>query len=273
VLTDEIAQAARRARKRIAVGLSPDKPVPVDIGIAASTCDVVVVGCRVDGYECILPVGPVEHELVDLLLDGRVDGVVRGQTDHTAFVEHLHERRDLGWSDHYLVSLLGDPETEFWLAPVSNTECWIKRHKADLVRSMLRLCQGLQIEPRIALISGCREGDLGPQWYFDGMYYDCEEIIATFEDELQAGGWIRHFGIETERALAEDSNVIVMPNGMVGNQCYRLLVYTGHAKCLVNLLLGCGLNIVMNSRNEQRLAPYFAWAAAVANGFVPTDAL
>jgi predicted methyltransferase MtxX (methanogen marker protein 4) len=118
-----------------------------------------------------------------------------------------------------------------------------------------------------------RRSDLGPQWFFDGMYYDSEEIVAFLRPKVDGKGKIEHFNIETEHALNSGANLLLMPNGTVGNQCYRLLVYTGFVECLVNLYLGAGLNIVTNSRSEDRVANYLIWATAVANGMISADKL
>lgn len=237
-----INDLASRKRRRIAVGLDPRKPVPEDIGKAQEACEVVCVGRRVEGCESVDSATP-EKEVLDLLLDGKVDGVVRGQLDHTCFVKHLLDLQKLAWKDLHLVSLLRHGSNLFWLTPVSNTECWIKREKVFLVNKMLSLQRSMGVYARVALISSVRKEDLGPQWYFDGMYYDSEDIVREIAPTLETCEWIRHYSIETERALADGANVMVMPNGMVGNQCYRLLVYTDLMQCHVNLLLGAKLKL------------------------------
>jgi predicted methyltransferase MtxX (methanogen marker protein 4) len=105
------------------------------------------------------------------------------------------------------------------------------------------------------------------------MYYDCEEIVQELSPELEKDEWIRHYSIETEFAIAQGANILVMPNGMTGNQAYRLLVYMGFMESVVNLFLGAKMNIVTCSRNESTLTNYFKWAVAVANGFVPLSVL
>lgn len=267
MLRDTIKARVLHGRRRIAVGLLAEKPPPVDMAQAAAFCDIVVVGRYLSGFECVATDAPIDT-LFKLLGDGTVDGIVRGQLDHTQFAMHVLELRNLQWSDIHTVSSLTTSDREFWMCPVSTAECWTKHDKLAIVRQMLRLYEGLALEPRVALISGIRKSDLGPQWYFDGLYYDCEEIAAALEGALTGRGWIRHFGIETEQAISDGANILVLPNGMVGNQSYRFLVYSGFVECRANLILGCGLNVVTNSRSEPRLASYFEWATAVANGLV-----
>ena len=81
---------------------------------------------------------------------------------------------------------------------------------------MLGLYRALSIDTRIALISRVRETDVGPQWYFDGMYYDGEEITTIYNDQIPGDGWVKHFDMETEHALENGANLVMMPNGMVG---------------------------------------------------------
>jgi predicted methyltransferase MtxX (methanogen marker protein 4) len=271
-ITDKVKQFSSQRRSRIAIGLDPLKTLPEDLANAASLCDLVVVGRRIQGYECIVTTTP-EKDLLEQLLHGLVHGIVRGQLDDTRFLEQVLHARALKWTDIHHVSLLRDHETEFWLAPVSNTECWIKQDKMRLLTKMLSLYRALSIDARIALISGVRESDVGPQWYFDGMYYDSEEIAAHYRDRISSNGWVKHFNMETEHALGNGANLLMMPNGMVGNQCYRLLVYRKFVECVVNLYLGAGLNIVTNSRNEKLVSNYVIWANAIANGLMPIHVL
>jgi predicted methyltransferase MtxX (methanogen marker protein 4) len=133
-VSNKLDEYASKQRRRIAVGLDPEKRTPEDLQqIQKDLCDVVCVGKKVEGFEYIDSCTP-ESTILDLLLADNVDGVVRGQLDHTRFVNYLLECQQLAWSDLHLVSLLRHESNLFWLAPVSNTECWIKHDKTLLIK-------------------------------------------------------------------------------------------------------------------------------------------
>ena len=123
MLSERIRAFASKERRHIAIGLDPNSTInPSDLEEASSICEVITIGRQIEGFEFI-PTETPEEELVRQLLSGQVDGVIRGQLDHTQFVQPLLDKTGLQWNDLHLVSLLKLPLAEIWLAPVSYKYC------------------------------------------------------------------------------------------------------------------------------------------------------
>ena len=67
------------------------------------------------------------------------------------------------------------------------------------------------------------------QGILNQTYEDAEFIVDYF---AKKGIDARNYAIEIETALKDGCNIIVPPNGMVGNQIFRTLVLVGGGKML-----------------------------------------
>ncbi|MEK7589863.1 MAG: methyltransferase, partial [Patescibacteria group bacterium] len=75
----------------------------------------------------------------------------------------------------------------------------------------------------------------------------------------------KNYAIEIETALKDGCNIIVPPNGMVGNQIFRTLILVGGGKLLTGSRANLPHPYEDNSRSETDFENHIRWLAAWIN--------
>jgi len=170
-----------------------------------------------------------ESDLIDALMQGQIDGAVRGTLPANSTLRRL---RDAAGVDHLeRIALLETIDgRKFLLAPVGIDEGSTVRSRINLVQSATRLAEQIGMNRRVAILSGGRLGDLGRNPDVDRSLAEAE-LIARL-----TGG--DHCEILIEDAVGE-YGIIIAPDGISGNLIFRTLVLlgsgTGHGAPVVNI--------------------------------------
>ena len=129
----------------------------------------------------------------------------------------------------------------------------------------------LGVKPKIGIITGVRHGTYdrrketreGVIGYLNKNYEDAQEIVDYFK---QKGIQIKNYAIELNSAVEDGCNIIVPPNGMVGNQIFRALCLIGGGKILTCSRANIPHPYEDNSRCEKDFEPHIKWLVAWING-------
>ena len=90
----------------------------------------------------------------------------------------------------------------------------------------MRIFELLNIDPKISILSGGRQGDLGRDSYIDESIRMGEETVVIMKQRFPNLD-INHDEILIENAVQNKSNLIIAPDGISGNLIYRTLVHLG----------------------------------------------
>ncbi|ACV23856.1 methanogenesis marker protein Mmp4/MtxX [Methanocaldococcus fervens] len=160
--------------------------------------------------------------LIDKLIDGEIGGAVRGSLPSSKVIPYLRE--NVG--KFYRASILKNPFTKgiFLLSPVGIDD--ISEDKNERINDKIKIIEfasnflkNHNLEPRVAVLSGGRLGDLGRNKEVDETIYEAEEIVKHFRGKID----IIHEGILIEEYLKEGYNIIVAIDGVTGNIIFRCL--------------------------------------------------
>ena len=160
--------------------------------------------------------------LIDKLLCGEIKGAVRGSLPSSKVIPYLREK--IG--NFYRASILKNPFTKdiFLLSPVGIDD--ISEDKNERIKDKIKIIEfaskflkNHNIEPKVAILSGGRLGDLGRNKEVDETIYEAEKVVEYFKGKVD----IRHNGILIEEYLKEGCNVIIAIDGITGNLIFRCL--------------------------------------------------
>jgi putative methanogen marker protein 4 len=184
-----------------------------------------------------------EEALVRLLMDGKVDGVVRGSLGANSTLRSL--KRQAGLSKLMRVSLLKAPSGKFFFfAPVGVDEGWTVADKVELGEAGVSLIRKFGIEPRVGVLSGGRLDDRGRSPLVDRTMDDAEAVAAAL---LKKGIDAKHAAILFEDAVNE-YEYILAPDGVCGNLMFRALCLVGGGEGYGAPLAGTDIVYVDTSR-------------------------
>ncbi len=221
------------------------------------------------GFRIIRDRNP-ERRLASLLANGEVDGIVRGTVDDFKTFEEYRDLTGVNIApDAGELGLVEDAHgRQFFISQASNPSGWSKeqkRHDCETVVNFMH--RELGIVPVIGFIAGVRHetfrrrkrAQSPVRRQLNQTYKDAEYLSAYFR---RRGIKATNYAIEIQTALNEGCNIIVPPNGMVGNQIFRTLVFLGGGKLLMSPRLNLPHPYEDNSRNETDFESHVRFLAA-----------
>lgn len=183
-----------------------------------------------------------EEELLDLLLNGKVDAAIRGSLSASHLLKMLREK----YPEVYRASLLELKGRQVLLAPVGIDEGDTLEQKKKLIEYGAQFLHQLGLNPKIAVISGGRPQDMGRSPQIDKSIMEGEELTRITRDKYE----VKHYFALIEDAVADGANMILAPDGICGNLIFRSLVLLGFVKSHGAVALGIDEIFIDTSRSQ-----------------------
>ncbi len=159
-----------------------------------------------------------------------IDAVIRGGISSKDFLhawKQIFPDRNLSFQR--LALLESAHHHQFFFAGVGIDEIHSFSQKEDFIRNFLTFMHMLRETPKISILSGGRQGDVGRDHHVDATLEQGEKlvkrILKSFPDVA-----IRHDAILIEKAHQSRSNFLLPPTGIAGNLIYRTLIHLGNGK-------------------------------------------
>lgn len=224
---------------KIAIGLGQNKnvlkaveKVPYDVVIAQSN-----------------------EELLNYINDPNVDGVVRGSLESNIILDLKKDYPHI-----FRASILEKDGFKFMLAPVGIDECDTVKAKETIIAECSDIVKKSNHEPKIALISGGRKQDKGRSVKIDRSIEECEQVVSDLKDKYN----VKHYYILIEEALKDHRNIIIAPDGIIGNIIFRSLVLVAGVKSYGAITLKQP-NIFIDTSRSQSVEGYINSLNLVVN--------
>ena len=165
--------------------------------------------------------------LVSDLVSGKIDAAVRGDMPSDVLLPIL--KRGLGLRKLERVVLLEPVGGRlFMLAPVGIDEGWTDEQRFDIARRAADFAKRMDMDPRIAVMSGGRCEDRGRCAAVDKSI---DSALAVADMLKDAGYDAYHCQILVEDAI-EEAGIVIAPEGITGNIMFRTLHFVGGAQAL-----------------------------------------
>ncbi len=224
----EIERKARTNRARIGIGVGTVSEKFIrSVQDALEYADVVLVGDEKQirsldtELEMIRSMEP-SKKLIELLVNGEIDGAVRGTLSATKTLSAL--KNSLGITKLYRMALIETANgIPFFLGPVGIDEGNSVEDKIELVKRGAVHMKRLGINVKVGILSGGRFEDKGRSQIVDGTLEEAEIVTQRLID---IGIDAKNYSILIEDAIKE-ANFIIAPDGISGNLIFRTLVFLG----------------------------------------------
>lgn len=165
--------------------------------------------------------------IVNLLVTGKVDAVVRGNISASLTLNYLKTKLKIN-KLHRAALLNTVNGTSFFITPIGIDEGNNIDDKIKLVQLTSELLKKFDITANVGIVSGGRMGDIGRSERVDRTLADGELLANYFNN---TGINAKHYTILIEDAIKE-ANIILVPDGISGNLIFRTLVYLGSGESM-----------------------------------------
>jgi len=168
-----------------------------------------------------------DDELVSAILNDDIDAVVRGSLPASGVMKEVKKH----FPDISRATFVHGDEHEFLLTAVGIDEGSTVEEKLKIAVECGNFLRKLSKEPKIAVLADGRKGDYGRSKKISKSIDDSETLTQLIEENTDFE--VKNYYILIEQALKDDCNVLIAPDGIIGNIIFRTLI-------LVNSWPSCG---------------------------------
>ena len=159
-----------------------------------------------------------DADLVNSVLDKNIDAVVRGSLPASNIMQELKEH----YPDLSRATYVNGEEYEFLLSPVGIDEGTNVEERYEIALNCVDFVKKLGKKPKIAILAEGREDDFGRGREVSNSIIESKKLTKLLQENTEEE-IINHF-ILIEKAIKSKCNIIIAPNGRVGNIIFRTLV-------------------------------------------------
>jgi putative methanogen marker protein 4 len=203
-------------------------------------------------------------DLIKFLLNGKLKAIIRGGLDSHDFLKEVKKKFNIS-KIHRLALLETFEGFQFFFAPVGIDEANNLKDKIEFLDKAIETLNSLKIEPKISILSGGRENDIGRDLKVDETILMAKKVVDSMHKK-KSNIMISHDEILIENAINKKSNLIIAPDGISGNLIYRTLVHLGGGKAYGAIYMGLHKIIIDTSRvsNETEIRGALILALALS---------
>ena len=159
-----------------------------------------------------------DEDLVKAVLDDKIHGVFRVSLPASNIMKDLKEE----YPDISRATYVNGDEYEFLLTPVGIDEGESVEDRFKIVEECIAFLKRLGKTPKIAVLAEGREDDYGRGHEVSKSITESKKLTKMIETETSEE--VKNYYILVEKAINDNCNIIVAPNGRVGNIIFRTLV-------------------------------------------------
>jgi putative methanogen marker protein 4 len=233
------------------------------IGIGQNTINetvkISIKKCHSLGFNSIQTYSE-SKQLLDDLSNQKINCAVRGTLPAKIIMNDIKSKFNI---DNLIrVALLQTANKKmFILAPVGIDEGTTIDYKLEIIKYAVKWLGLFNIKAKIAILSGGRKDDVGRWEGVDKTISEAREL----EDKLRSSKLdIKNFGICLEDAI-EFSNIVIVPDGIIGNYIFRTLYHLGQGDSIGAPILNIPEIFIDTSRTKHDYCSAMVLAAANYN--------
>ena len=159
-----------------------------------------------------------DKDMVQAVLADKIHGVVRGSLPASNIMKELKAV----YPNITRATYVNGDEYEFLLTPVGIDEGETVEDRLDIVKNCIDFLKRLGKTPKIAVLAEGRKDDFGRGPEVSQSITDSEKLTELIKENTDEE--VENYYILVEEAIKDGCNVIVAPNGRVGNIIFRTLV-------------------------------------------------
>lgn len=148
-------------------------------------------------------------------------------------------------------------DNTFLLSPVGIDEGTTVESKLEISINACEFLINYGKTPKIAILSGGREEDKGRGKLIDEMLDDSKELYINIKNYLETSksinkGTVKNYNILIEEAINDNCNLIIAPNGIIGNLIFRSLILVSGWESYGAITLGINEIFIDTSRSQTK---------------------
>ena len=159
-----------------------------------------------------------DEDLIKAAFDRNIDAVIRGSLSASNIIAKLKER----YPHLSRATYINNGEQEFLLTPVGIDEGNTVEDKFRIALNCIDFLKQVEKTPKIAILAEGREDDFGRDSSVSNSIKDSRKLTKLLSENTDED--VKNYHILIEKAVQDKRNIIIAPNGRVGNIIFRTMV-------------------------------------------------
>ena len=159
-----------------------------------------------------------DDDLIKAVLDDNIDAIVRGSLPASNIMQYLKKH----YPDLSRATYVNGNGHEFLLSPVGIDEGKTVEEKYEIVLNCIDFLKKVGKKPKIAVLAEGREDDFGRGSEVSNSIIESKKLTKLIQENTSED--VENYFILIEKAINSKANIIIAPNGRVGNIIFRTLV-------------------------------------------------
>ena len=159
-----------------------------------------------------------DEEITDSISDENIDATIRGSLPSSEVMKQLKNK----FENITRATYIKGGDIEFLLSPVGIDEGQNIEDKLKIAVNCGEFLTGQSIKPKIAVLASGRKGDYGRSETISKSITESEKLTELIKKHTDFE--VNNYYILIEKAIKDKCNIIIAPDGIIGNIIFRTLV-------------------------------------------------
>lgn len=192
--------------------------IKIAIGIGTNLNILKAIEQFKKDYEVDIILVQNDDDLVSYILNDDIDAVVRGSLAASGVIKKVKNN----FPDISRATYVNGEGHEFLLTPVGIDEGNTTEEKFKIAKNCGEFLKKLNKEPKIAILADGRKGDYGRSEQISKSIDESEKLTQLLKENTDFD--VENYYILIEQAIHDKCNVIIAPDGIIGNIIFRTLI-------------------------------------------------
>ena len=159
-----------------------------------------------------------DKDLLKAVSSTKVDAVIRGSLSASNIMQELKEE----YPNLTRATYVNGDGYEFLLTPVGIDEGESIEEKFEIAENCINFFKKVGKTPKIAVLAQGRKDDFGRGKEVSESITESRKLTKLIKEQTDAD--VKNYHILIEKAINDKCNIIIAPNGRIGNIIFRTLV-------------------------------------------------
>ena len=203
-----------------------------------------------------IEVAKSDEDLISDFNNENFDAIIRGSLKSSNVLKNIRNSNKL-YRVSYIKAKIDKNHYEFLLGPVGIDEGDTLDEKLNLAVYGSKFIEKINKTPKIAILAGGRKEDLGRSSVIDKSIEESECLAQKIEkflldSDIGSDFSVKNYYILIEKAVKEGNNIIIAPDGIIGNIIFRSLVLLSSWESYGAIALGIDKIFIDTSRDQTK---------------------
>ena len=190
-----------------------------------------------------------DKDLLKAVSSTKVDAVIRGSLSASNIMQELKEK----YPKLTRATYVNGDGYEFLLTPVGIDEGESIEEKFEIAENCINFFKKVGKTPKIAVLAQGRKDDFGRGKEVSESITESRKLTKLIKEQTDAD--VKNYHILIEKAINDKCNIIIAPNGRIGNIIFRTLVLLNSWPSHGAITFGID-NIYIDTSRDQSIQGY-----------------